>query len=127
MKIILLLLLIMSCNTKKKEFKYYILIETSTKSVLTGKDEIDSHLDSIFTINDISAFDSAALEVYGLMIADSILHEALIKSNNITNYPYYTRKIRTVKILNSFGEDISNNILDSVKDSILNEYGIRPF
>jgi hypothetical protein len=122
------LVFIFSCNTSNKETnKYYIIIETSTRSILTGHDETEGKTDSIYAKDDLAAFDSAAANVYGIMVADSILLEALRNAGNEKDYSYYSRKIKNVRILNSSGIDISNSIPDSMKMRIYGDYGIKPF
>ena len=126
--LLLVLLFIFSCNTKgKKGERYYIIIETTTRSILTGADETEAKIDSIYAKDDLSAFDSAAANVYGMMVADSILLDALRNAKNEKDYPYYRNKINEVKVLSSSGIDVSNNIPDSVKSKVYSDYGIKPF
>ena len=54
----------------------------------------------------MSAFDSAAANVYGMMVADSILLDALRNAKNEKDYPYHRNKIKEVKVLNSSGIDV---------------------
>ena len=126
--LLLVLLFIFSCNTKReKGERYYIIIEATTRSFLTGADETEAKIDSIYAKDDLSAFDSAAANVYGMMVADSILLDALRNAKNEKDYPYYRNKIKEVKVLSSSGIDVSNNIPDSVKRKIYSDYGIKPF
>src|SRR6187455_1079540 len=100
--LLLVLLLIFSCNTKReKGERYYIIIEATTRSFLTGADETEAKIDSIYAKDDLSAFDSAAANVYGMMVADSILLDALRNAKNEKDYPYYRNKIKEVKVLSS--------------------------
>ena len=117
-----------SCNTKSKESnKYIIIIETSTRAILPGVDETERKIDSIYAKDDLSAFDSAAANVYGIMVADSILLDSLKNAMNEKYYFYYSHQIKDVKVLNSTGIDVSSNIPDSVKRKVYSDYGIKPF
>ena len=74
--------------------KYYIIIQRTSKSVLTNREEREEKIDSILTVNDESAFDSCMAMLYGMRIADSILLNELEKVNRKNNYPYFTLHCR---------------------------------
>lgn len=117
---LLSVLFIFACNSieKVKEGKYYIIIERTSKSLLTNKDEREDKLDSVLAASDETAYDSCIGILYGMRIADSILLGALEKADKKSNYPYLGWKIKGYKIINDSGVDISANISDSVKSRI---------
>ena len=126
MKQILFLMLLASCSTKRdSKNKYILFIESSTHSILTNREEIETKIDSFYAQNAVSAFDSAALEIYGMQVADSVVFDALHRNKRQVDYKYYKRKIREVKILDNIGNDISAKIPDSIKRRIFIKYGIR--
>ncbi len=116
-----------SCKSKEdiKTNKYYIIIERTSKSLLTNRDEREDKIDSVFTVNDESAYDSCMAILYGMRVADSILLRESIKMDRKENYPYWSWKIKGYKIINEAGENIIYHLSDSIKRKI-EQFWIKP-
>lgn len=127
LKIFLLLVITWSCKPieDKKYNKYFIIIERTSKSLLTNKEEREDKVDSVFTVNDESAYDSCMGILYGMRYSDSILTYELERADKKENYPYVSWKIIGYKIINERGMDIINNLSDSTKRKIEN-FWIKP-
>ena len=90
----------------------------ASKSLLTNRDEREDKIDSVFTINDESAYDSCMAMLYGMRTADSIVLDISERSDRKENYPYWSWKIIGYKVINDKGVNIIDSLSDSVKRRI---------
>ena len=128
LNMILLAGLLISCNSngKDKGKKYYIIVERTSKSMISNRDEREDKKDSVLATSDENAYDSCIAILWGMRYADSIVKETLKteleKQGRISEYDlrkqYLTWKIIGYKVINDRGVDIQDNISDSVKRMI---------
>jgi hypothetical protein len=128
LNMILLAGLLISCNTsgKEKGKKYYIIVDRTSKSMISNRDEREDKKDSVLATSDENAYDSCIAILWGMRYADSIVKETLKteleKQGRISEYglrkQYLTWKIIGYKVINDRGVDIQDNISDSVKRMI---------
>lgn len=105
-KLLIILVLLVACNSTPKDNKYYLKI-THYENDLLSQGNV-TKLDSVLAPNDFAAYDSLIRNAFAISFTDKITG----KDSSLRNYDLYDSKMNL----------IYTEIPDDYKDSIKNVY-----